>query len=71
MDYNKIYNALIDRAKSRISANEYVEIHHIVPNCLGGQDVSTNLVKLLAREHYLAHLLLVKIYPRRNHPVRI
>lgn len=24
MDYNKIYNALIDRAKSRISANEYV-----------------------------------------------
>ena len=65
MDYNKVYNALIDRAKNRILVNEYVEIHHVVPSCLGGLDDPDNLVKLLAREHYLAHLLLVKMH--QNH----
>lgn len=40
-----------------------MEIHHILPRCMGGVDDKTNLVKLTPEEHYLAHLLLVKIYP--------
>ncbi len=41
------------------------EIHHIVPRCLGGNDSETNLVRLTSREHYIAHLCLVKINPRK------
>lgn len=62
MNYLKIYNQLIDRASVRKLSN-YTENHHIVPRCLGGTDNVTNLVKLTPEEHYLAHQLLVKIYP--------
>lgn len=41
----------------------YVEKHHILPRCLGGLDNKENLVNLYPEEHYLAHLLLCKIYP--------
>ena len=34
MNYQTIYNNLIDRATRRISEG-YVEKHHIVPRCLG------------------------------------
>jgi hypothetical protein len=60
MNYQKIYNNLIDRALSRIS-NGYVEKHHIVPRCLGGTDAKGNIVSLYPEEHYLAHLLLCKL----------
>ena len=33
MNYEKIYNELIDRAKSRI-LTDYKEIHHIIPRCM-------------------------------------
>ena len=62
MDYQKIYNDLVDRGKTRILAG-YTETHHIVPRCIGGSDDIDNLVKLTAREHYIAHKLLVKIFP--------
>lgn len=61
MDYQKIYNNLIDRARIRIS-NGYVEKHHILPRCLGGTEAKENIVSLYPEEHYLAHLLLCKIY---------
>jgi hypothetical protein len=41
----------------------YVEKHHIVPRCMGGTDDPENLVQLTPEEHYLAHQLLIKIYP--------
>ena len=40
----------------------YKEAHHIVPKCLGGSNEHDNLVDLTAREHYIAHILLAKIY---------
>jgi hypothetical protein len=58
MDYSKIYNNLIERAKDR-DISGYFEIHHIIPISEGGSNNTDNLVKLTAREHYLAHLLLV------------
>lgn len=62
MDYRKHYNFLIERAKIR-DIIEYTEVHHIIPRCLGGSDKKNNLVKLTPEEHYVAHQLLVKIYP--------
>lgn len=65
MDYLKIYNTLVEtRQQTRDSKQESnYEIHHVLPRCLGGSDESTNLVKLTYREHYIAHWLLIKIYP--------
>lgn len=69
MNYSNIYNRLIERArprkKIRKGTNNYVyyEKHHIIPKCLGGTDNSSNLVYLTAEEHWLAHLLLVKMNP--------
>jgi hypothetical protein len=60
MNYQLHYDNLINRAKSRI-IDGYVERHHATPKCMGGTDEQDNIVKLTAEEHYLAHLLLVKI----------
>lgn len=62
MNYTDHYNRLICKAKIR-SISEYTETHHIIPKCLGGTNDPTNLVKLLPEEHYVAHQLLVKMYP--------
>jgi len=64
MNYQTIYFNIITRAKSRdTKVDEYYEKHHIIPRCQGGQDTKDNLVFLSAREHFIAHLLLVKMYP--------
>lgn len=64
MDYQKIYTSLVSKASNR-KTNDYTERHHIIPLCLGGTNQSENLVNLTPEEHYLAHQLLIKIYP--NH----
>jgi hypothetical protein len=78
MDYQRIYNQLILRAKTeleiRISkkdSGEYFEGHHIIPRCLGGTGKSNsirhdNIAILTAREHFLAHWLLHRIYPNNS-----
>ena len=60
MDYRKVYDAIIERAKARERPNERLEIHHIVPLSLGGADDVENLVALTIREHYVAHLVFDK-----------
>lgn len=62
MDYLKHYNLLIERGLTR-QTSVYTENHHIIPRCLGGSDDESNLVQLTPEEHYVAHQLLVKIYP--------
>lgn len=62
MNYKKHYDLLIERAKTR-QLIDYVEKHHIIPRCLGGSNDKSNLVELTPEEHYLAHQLLIKIYP--------
>lgn len=66
MDYIKIYNNIVARGLKRGKLAEYSEKHHIMPRCMGGNDDSSNLVWLTAREHFVAHLLLVKVYPANN-----
>lgn len=65
MNYHLIYNQLIAKRKATpatIEEYEYVECHHIVPKSEGGSNDKSNLVYLTAREHYIAHMLLTKIY---------
>ena len=40
----------------------YSESHHILPRALGGSDDPINIVRLTAKEHFIAHLLLAKIH---------
>ena len=63
MNYTQIYNSLITKRQNEILSKEiYGENHHIIPKCLGGSNKKENLVRLTAREHYIAHLLLAKIH---------
>lgn len=47
----------------------YKETHHILPKSLGGENDQTNLIKLTARQHFIAHWMLWKIY--RNHKMTL
>lgn len=66
MKYKIIYDALVKRAKDEElcgKRNEgYFEKHHILPKSLNGTNDETNLVKLTYKEHFIAHLLLTKIF---------
>ena len=62
MNYKLIYSKLIYKALKRNGIEGYFELHHIVPKSLGGLDDKSNLIKLTAREHFIAHFLLAKIY---------
>ena len=71
MNYQKHYDNLIGAAKARQQLKSknvlkqelgYIEFHHIVPRSLGGSNDKTNLVALTAKEHFVAHHLLWKIY---------
>lgn len=60
--YKLKYEKFILVLKNRIlPENEYFEIHHILPRSLGGTDDKDNLIKLTAREHYIAHAMLLKM----------
>jgi hypothetical protein len=65
MNYKKVYDNLIENAKlknrSRVD-KLYYEEHHIIPKCKGGGNEKSNLVLLTFREHFLCHMLLVKIH---------
>lgn len=66
MNYIRIYNEIIVNAKFRNKPDCYCEKHHIIPKCLGGTNEESNLVILTAREHFIVHYLLYKIYPNNN-----
>lgn len=63
MNYRRIYNELIMRGWRRTNLDGYCEKHHIIPKCIGGGNEVSNLVKLTAEEHFIAHLLLTRMYP--------
>lgn len=65
MNYHLHYKKLISRGQIR-NISVYTESHHILPRCLNGSDSSSNLVKLTPEEHYVAHLLLCKMYPTEH-----
>ena len=71
MNYEKLYYAIINKAlRKELSGQRwkgdgnYYEKHHIKPRSLNGSDKDNNLVLLTAKEHYLCHWLLVKLYKK-------
>ena len=61
-----LYNEIINSAKdeNRVKLKDWsLELHHIVPKCIGGNDDSDNLVLLTSLEHIVAHSLLFLMYP--------
>jgi len=60
MNYKKLYDNIISKAKTR-PISGYTERHHIVPKSFGGTDKKDNIVRLTAREHFICHYLLCKI----------
>lgn len=72
MNYQRIYLCIVLRAQcehNERKANKknngaYYEVHHILPRSLGGNNDKSNLALLTAREHFICHWLLVKIYPK-------
>lgn len=68
--YYTWYVNICQMAKSRNlqkNCGVYIEKHHVVPKSfnLGGQSDSENIVNLTAREHYIAHLLLSKMFDNK------
>lgn len=63
MNYKRIYNELIENRKNNpLLTTQNTHLHHIIPKCCGGNNETNNLIRLTYREHYIAHLLLPKIY---------
>jgi hypothetical protein len=58
--YSKLYYNITANAKQRI-VEGYTELHHIIPQSMGGNNEKENLVELTAREHFICHWLLVKM----------
>jgi hypothetical protein len=66
--YTTWYNNIIATAKSRVLPKDiYTETHHIIPRSLGGNNHSSNLVVLTAKEHRLVHILLPRMTINPNH----
>jgi len=58
--YTKLYYKITSNAKQRIT-DGYTELHHIIPQSMGGSNDKENLVDLTAREHFICHWLLIKM----------
>lgn len=62
MNHQRHYNLLIAKARNRTRPDGYLEKHHVIPRSHGGSNAKHNLVLLTAREHFVAHMLLARIY---------
>lgn len=66
--YQKWYDSITSNGQKRGTLKEskikygYIEKHHIIPKCMNGSDDISNITFLTAREHYLVHWLLCKIF---------
>jgi hypothetical protein len=80
MNYKTIHDKMVNYIKSVPSksrllkrntsdprlndASLYVELHHIIPRSLGGNDDLSNLIEVLPEEHIFIHMLRYKIYKK-------
>jgi hypothetical protein len=69
--YTKWYYNIIISAQSRTSVVGYTEKHHIIPKSLGGDNSSSNLVRLSGREHFVCHWLLTKMVNNTRHKFQL
>jgi hypothetical protein len=59
--YVNRYNLFIESLKGQ-NVEGYSEVHHIVPRSMGGTNEKNNLIRLTARQHFIAHWMLWKAY---------
>jgi hypothetical protein len=75
MKYERWYNSIVENAKKRNwnknDSEHYLEAHHVVPRCFGGSNTKDNIILLTAREHFICHLLLVKIHTQPDEKVKM
>lgn len=67
--YERWYLNLIEVARKERPLEPHIpntEKHHILPRCLGGTDGENNLVRFSIRQHYIAHMLLIRMYEGRE-----
>jgi len=64
MNYLKVYCNLIRKAENRTPPEGYTEKHHTFPVSIFGKN--NRIVILTSKEHYIAHILLEKIFIKRN-----
>lgn len=66
--YHRWYVSLMNKRISvDVPKDVYSEGHHMYPKYMGGPDVSENIVRLTAREHFVAHRLLPKFMRSKKH----
>lgn len=65
MNYAEIYNQLCIRGQLKRNL-VFKEKHHIIPQSLGGTSNQENLTDLTPEEHFVAHQLLLKLYPKHR-----
>nr|WP_315186876.1 NUMOD1 domain-containing DNA-binding protein [uncultured Flavobacterium sp.] len=76
MNYLKVYYGIINTARN-LERDGYLELHHIIPRSIFGEDLlnqngiqdvnhDDNLVYLSAREHFVAHWLLHRAFPKNR-----
>jgi hypothetical protein len=58
--YTRWYFAIIESAKLS-PPTDYRERHHVMPSSLGGSNARENIVELTARQHFVCHLLLIRM----------
>lgn len=75
MNFKKVYDSIILKAQNENRVKQssiYYEAHHIIPECMGGKGDTTqwkwhpNIILLTAKEHFVCHRLLCKIYPSED-----
>jgi len=59
------YSKFINSCKLRTYIG-YTENHHILPKSMGGSNEPSNIIKLSAREHFIAHWMLWKAYQNKE-----
>ena len=60
--WDRYVDFIYSRKFRKIPKDTYVEKHHIIPKSLNGENENRNIIKLTAREHFIAHLILWKCF---------
>jgi hypothetical protein len=58
--YTRWYFKIIENARNSTLVG-YTERHHVIPKSLGGSNMKENIVRLTAQQHFVCHLLLIRM----------
>ena len=70
----KQYDLFINKCKEKellgFSKQIYTEVHHIIPECMGGKTIKSNLCRMTIEDPTIAHLLLTRAHPPHEGTLR-